>query len=670
MNLQCCQLTLFTVAISTLIAACGGRGGDAAPITLSGISAVGVAFGGARVNVKDKSGASQDCGTTAEGTGLYSCTLPATFTTPFLVSAERDGEKYFSAVTELTEGKATAQITPLTHAIVASLATNGQPESLAPEVITKAAIAEQVSKLQVGLASVISATLGPGQSINPLIDAIEAGSSQGMDKLLDAVKVSITGGSVGIALRANLESAMTLDKSAAPTPIPDADVQAVKATVDAEPPKLITALLKRMNACYALPPTSRVAKTDGTGTATDVLGICREVFIDGDPANFKSGGNTVSAKAAFKTLFSASANGLVFDRGNLEYVVNSAGAANNGFWVVSYRATATDGTVSPGVFVLKLQGGQLKQAGNQYEHDSNVSAFVQNREFINASGNNYWSTGYSLSVNNRVVNGSSIYKQVVVTSPKGKTFTLKPLAGCSYLGLVVGTKTSCTSFVRLSYGYQDASKAVASASDMPTTDQSYLAFVPTPMPDAELAQIPDQGTWLFEIELKSGETFTQKHRTLSRAPTLADVKNMPFVSLTKGAKEDLQTNSQSAGTLLVSRPTVFNFGRDNGADAWETPSGALAPTTATLFGNAPVPSGGGTFGNSFNDSIAFPASYRKVSIPCSTQSNADLHCDSSVPGHFAQGSRITEFQLNAPAARSVTRSKHFVLYNPNPASSN
>ena len=351
-------------------------------------------------------------------------------------------------------------------------------------------------------------------------------------------------------------------------------------------------------------------------------------------------------------------------------MVRNKDAANDGVWVVSYRSTDKGKNISYGNFALKNVNGVLKQAGNQYDHDASVASFVQDREFINDPDSSYLSTGYALIVTNKFdAGGASIYKQVNVTTPKGKVLLLKPMAGCGSLGLVLptDTKVNCTSFVRLNYGYKDASKT----GDIPASERSGLFFVPfdSKYSDSELAAIPDQGTWKFEIEFAdaSKPKVTQMHRTLSRAPTLGELRKTKFADLTSKARADLVKDTKDAGAYVFAQNKYAEFGSGIDGDFWTVPDGAAAPTNIRIYGRAPTLNP--VRGNQFDDTANVLTSARSAQIKCSPLSAADLHCDAGVAvgssGSYAAGTTATDLQLHANLPGNSTRSKHFAFYYPN-----
>ena len=661
----------------------GGTDGNGTPVTLSITAAKGLAMVGATVTVTDANGTPSTCTGTTDKDGKLSCTLPAGFTAPFVIVAQLDDEKQYSVIP--TGGSSSVNVTPLTTVVVAGLSSSGDPAQFASEVKadkTKAsadAVKAQVTQLNTNLRAVIDVTVGKDSQLDPLAGQLQANTGTGQDKLLDTVKVSITAPDTAngvaakqvISLKADPDATVTISKDSTdpkPEPISSSKVAATEDVTKVNPAVLVADLMTRMNACYALPVAQRV-NTQGTGVAADIKAdACINLFVGNTPANFKSGGALVGAKGAFKTLFSSLADGVVFDRGNLEYVVRNKDAANDGVWVVSYRSTDKANNISYGNFAIKNENGVLKQAGNQYDHDASVASFVQDREFINDPDSSYLSTGYALSVTNKVDGkGYSIYRLVTVTTPKNKKLYLKPVAGCSTLGLALASgKVNCTSFARLNYGYKKASKT----DDIPATERSNLFFVPfaEKYQDSELVAIPDQGTWKFDIELTDGTKVTQMHRTLSRAPALGELRKTVFADLTSKARADLVNDTKDAGGYVFAQNENVQLGSIND-DFWTVPNGAVAPTNIRIFGRAPTVNQ--VRGNQFDDAANVLTSARSAVINCSRLSNDDLHCASAVAvgasGFYAAGASATDLQLHANLPGNSTRSKHFAFYYPNPS---
>lgn len=668
------RLTLLAASVGVLVLhGCGG-GSSSTSFTLSGVAATGAAFDGASVTATDAAGMATSCGTTTTS-GTYTCSLPSTAAAPIVIEAIRGIEAYYSVTPEAKSS--TVNVTPLTSAIVATLSPTGDPSEFKNEVKADKTLAaaekvqSKINLLKEKLAAVLSATLGADANFDPLAGSFTAGSGTGMDKVLDAIKVSYvakTGDAspakLTIALRADPETSLTIKKGDEDqaTPISPEAVAAIQSTLDLKPAAMIAELVEKMNACYALPAADRVRQTGSNGSASDVNPTCAAIFAGGDPTSFKSGGNLVSGSGAFSTLFSTSVQSVVFDQVSFEFAKNTTD------WVLSYRATSA-GTSTFGTWVTRQesQNGQtvLRQIGNQFNYDTSVSPFVQDRDYIQTPKYSHLDTGYSLSVPNKTINGQAIYAKVDVVSPNGSSFTLKPTSGSSYLGVVQNPgqsneKITGSNVIRLSYAYKNAPPTL----DVPELETG-LNYAPNKWTDAEISEIPEQGVWTFNIYLASDPSnpIEQKVRTVTRARTLAEAQKLQFVNLTATAKAELTSRTAVLGSILVDQSMqggiTIGTGSDGKGDAWEVPVGAIAPTTIRVYGSAPY--AGSSWGAGFDDSTSVSPAARTAIIKCSTQTAGDAHCSN---GQFAIGTRINQLQMTANAPRGVTLSKHINTYYP------
>ena len=110
----------------------GNSGNNGTPVTLSITAAKGLAMEGATVTVIDANGTPSTCAGTTDKDGVLSCTLPATFTAPFVFMAQLDDEKQYSVVPAASA--TTVNVTPLTTVVVAGLSPSGDPAQFANEV--------------------------------------------------------------------------------------------------------------------------------------------------------------------------------------------------------------------------------------------------------------------------------------------------------------------------------------------------------------------------------------------------------------------------------------------------------------------------------------------------------------------------------------------------------
>lgn len=653
------QLTLLAASVGALLlSGCGGgssssSSSSSSSITLSGVAATGAAFDGASVTATDAAGTETSCGQTATD-GTYTCSLPGTAAAPYVIQAVRGIEAYYSVAPEAKSG--TINVTPLTTAIVATLSPTGDPSEFKNEVkadktlAAAAKIQAKVDLLATKLDAVLKATLGTGTKFDPMAGSFTAGSGTGMDKVLDAIKISTvakadnaTPAQITISLRADPDTMVTI-KQGQDNPnefISPDKVEAIQSILDLKPAAMIAELLGKMNTCYAAPLAERVSVPGSAGRATDLLSICQNIFHNQNPAFYKSGGRLVAGNGDFSGIFFDTATGVTFDQGNLEFVRDNP----NKDWVISYRSTGKDGSVSLLTSVVRMETQNnvpvLRHVGNQYDYDISVTAVVQDREYINAPSFSHLDTGYNLSVSN-----PSIYNRVVITSPKGTSFTLKPASGYSYLGLVNSAGTVLgSSIVRLGYEFKDSTNT----QKVPDVETG-LFYAPTSLTDEELALIPEQGIWTAKIFLAGNQTDTpdaeQQHRTLHRARTLAEARKLKFAELTAAAKASFKDLTQFSGYATIDAASASGIriatGTDGTGDGWEVPVGAQAPNTVTIYGPG------------YNDSVRIRSTARKATILCSRQSQSDTHCDSNQvavghSGNYAIGTLVNQVALSADA---------------------
>jgi hypothetical protein len=155
----------------------------------------------------------------------------------------------------------------------------------------------------------------------------------------------------------------------------------------------------------------------------------------------------------------------------------------------------------------------------------------------------------------------------------------------------------------------------------------------------------------------------QTYRTLTRAPTIGELRQMKIAELSTGFKAELLARADVAdngglvfGNPSAIQPNVFAVATANGGAGWTVTEGALAPTGINVFGWR-------TGTGSFNDGASASSSERKTTIPCSIESEGDLHCDNGTGVlQYAQGSRIDALELSASSTRQLTVQRQVNLY--------
>lgn len=711
--LSVCKTAASLLLVGALTA-CGGGGGDPAPaaavvaptsFTVTGTAASGAPFDGAIITVFDSKGNSYpkagDPAIKADALGVYSITLPLTATPPFVVQATRTDPVTNAPVTLVSvvaEAKDTnTNITPITNLIASRLSPSGDPTNLAaelkatPTLFTAKILGDKVSEIAVLIKPLTDAV---GNTTDPLNGKLTADGT-GNDKVLDSLKISITPSSATagatsadapVTTGVNIEiSVKQVASDTAPIPVialgGGANTKPTTGALDTDPttgapitlkdsdllPKgtattnatLIADLLPRMTACYALALTDRVNAT--ATTAADITApACRTLFVGDDPASFKSNGFAVSSTGSFKNIFTSAGNGLKFDGGSYEFT------RDNGDVVIAYRATDSLGNSTYNTLMVRTEAGKFKAIGNQNRYSGGVSAYHQLRTFVNQPAATYYSTGYSLSVNNTLdTSGQPIFAKVVVTPPKGNAVTLVPAAGSSTLLLqkssvsatgVITNSTSATSFLRIRNVYADANNP----GDPAKADTAIFA-VATPMSDADIALIAAQSSWKFEYYLASSPTTvdaTQYFKTRARAMTIAELQTQPLATLTADATAFATTNTKSianCGNCIATPPTgAISL-------AWVVPTLALAPTSIQAYGASPVTVATSTVTNgktvtgtaiirlAWSDNATVLSSARTGDITCSPATKSDAHCNA---GNFVAGG-VNGFHLWAsdPAGR-------------------
>jgi hypothetical protein len=155
----------------------------------------------------------------------------------------------------------------------------------------------------------------------------------------------------------------------------------------------------------------------------------------------------------------------------------------------------------------------------------------------------------------------------------------------------------------------------------------------------------------------------QTHRTTSRALTLGEVAATVFAEATPAARAALRATSGASGRYTfvappsAGTPSWVDLSVDGAVrDFWRVPSGAVAPTSVSLFGRAP---GGGA---SFSDTAPVASIARAVQIRCSAQTVADTHCDAGLRDQYAVGGWFNAIELWARSSRQVELSTMLGLY--------
>ncbi len=664
------------MAAALAVVGCGGGGSEGSgetsgtappvaenPAVLSGVVATGAPMAGAKLKVVDSSGA-EVCDTEVGAQGDYECTLAPGAKGPLALTASTAEQTLYSVAPTADSG--TANVTPLTTLIVSRLSPTGNPAQFAeqlrnaPDLATPEKLDTLVAELHALLAPLQKAAGDKG--VNPLSGRFAADGT-GHDRLLDALQVSIR----PEEKVANIEITMKVKPASDGAAPVAAAFQSGDKELPPPPPQelqladsgiagLVADFLDRMRACYALPLDQRIrgvaaGATTATGDAASVQAeACRTLFADDDPSAFLDNGLAVGSGAAFSGMYRQTATGATFDLGNFEYL------RANGDVYITFRSLTTTGAAGYSALMLHKEDGKLKAVGNQYHYDARVSPIVQHYEFPLQRAFTYRSTGYNVEIANKVdADGQMLFRGAVVTAPDGRKLRYRPLAGRASMVIVRDDATdSATNVEQLAAEFVDPRTPGNPADKDPTR-----VFAAAQLSDEQLRASPDQGAWTVEWEHVDSGTANviQSFRTISRAPTLGEVRQMVLPQFTRAFQDELVARADvkaysgiKFGSVSASEPNEVRIGTASGGDGWFVPDGAMAPTWVGAFGRW-------ADGAQFNDGMNVGAGQRHVVVKCTKQSMADTHCDETTGiSQFVEGSRLYTFNLWGRTIRQVEQS--------------
>jgi hypothetical protein len=663
------KVTAVSVTVAAMVTACGGGGGIAGEqsITLSGMAATGAPMSGATVVVKDSTGEPmQSCEPCkVESDGKFSIALKSTAKGPFvlLVTQETGDAPQVSMIDTATSAR--VNVTPITTMIAARLAPDGNPAELKSSDLSKEKIAEQTAVIKSMLKPLLAAA-GVPDGDDPVTASFTADST-GVDKALDVLgKPSLSKDSAGKTIlefavktsgaddAADADNApvkFTLSPGVVPVTPANITVASMTANLPVEGVSTkIQSLIQRMQACYATAPADRRASR-ATLASEITAEVCKGLFVDNDPSKFLHNNTVISASGAtlpagsggrftgaFKGIFNT-VQGIKHDLPEYRYTVKNGNTTDatrpmEGDVVFTARWTVTDpnagmflGQSDVSEYHARIQNGALKLFGNQSKHDLDIRPQARREDMPAVADYAYLSTGYNIGIserrwnhdNNTATPKVSIYEQIVVTSPSGKTFTFKPIPGNNYdyLGLVRSNGTvSSSATIRLNATYQNAA----------TTGHPSERFTKEfwankdDWSDEKIAAIPAQGNWKFDISLTdafvnepsngvASKTFNQFRRSINRAPTVAELKAIQWPELKDPLKAAFVSQASSQGYVSVSSS---NVGTALSVDGWDVGTRAWSPTYVKVYGST------------WDEGADVSSTARKVTIRCS---GTAAHCE-------------------------------------------
>jgi hypothetical protein len=330
-------------------------------------------------------------------------------------------------------------VNTLSNVVAALVSGSGSPSTLAADLASgKVTFDEQV---------LLANWFKVASVMKPLLNALKAdiaavrngpapANGTGPDQLLDALDISITRNknatsTIEITIKTaddgqqmpviRFTNSMLLEGILAtngitPTAVKDKPITAAMLPAPGTSVQ-IADLLKRMNACYALPTARRVNSPTGTG-ANVIAPECKSLFKNDSPADYLHFGARVGANGAFPTLFSDSGTGTGFGQGTFEY------QQSNGDIAFSLVSVDQNRVLRNEEWVAALDtDGRLKLNGNRYLFAGSIDPMAELHYFIDGGRDPYLSTGYNIKVPLQSMNGTAV-SRVEVTSPSGKKHTL------------------------------------------------------------------------------------------------------------------------------------------------------------------------------------------------------------------------------------------------------
>jgi hypothetical protein len=574
----------------------------AAPVTIKGVAASGAPMADATIVLTDSTGKTATA--TADANGAF--TLDASgLVAPFVVVATGTvGEAVVSLVSmQASASSSTVNVTPITNAIAATLAPDGDPLALAsnPATITASALGASEAALRLVLGPLMAATGASGNLISGTFTA----DGTGLDQLLDQVKVDVKpgglvemsslageGGSVPVSLVFDATGALPTAADAAklPAPAPGADVVGIGtfASVGAA-----------FNRCFAgtTPVTRQVAATTHDGeTADQQLGsLVADTGMNG-------------ARFAPPEIMRQVAADIFLLRFPFRRVDGTVGQFESVARKVMSGATATDGA--------------WRLIGNQRNYGIVMRPASQRWTAVNttptATGVSAYHTGMIVSFSTTKGNGANV-EWVKVTGPglDAAGMILKPSTGigCGALtivsqkGFTSRTRANCSQFVRLAgaaidpavttYNPFNGAGALVTSGGF-TGDATAPNFVITPPTDAELKALTAGTQYTFTVKLVGNPTtFDLKDRLRNRPLAISELAKLKWHSLTPAALDAYKAFAGGSSFTTSWTPQsgalpVINVNAQlwNGSASTTGGANIVPPATtgtATVAGGAPFP---------------------------------------------------------------------------------
>lgn len=538
----------------TLLAACGGGGGggsvgSSTSNTLSGVAAVGAPISNALIKLTCSDGSVKT--TTANSAGEYSFAASdlASCTAPYVVSATGQvgdtQETFVSVLPTQISGSQTLNVTPLTHALSATLSSTGDPLKLVDDFVNEksavsaTAVTQRSSAITAALSNVLTAAGLPADF--DLLQGKFTADSTGFDKVLDNVKVDVKAGGVDIVnTGAAVHDDMGSLSSAPASNFASSGISINKNTnfssalttlpSQIQDTSIADLFQTQLNNCFATASTARGSVGALTGSCS-VLQIASDYLNDG-----KNGASEFNFRLQGGTYDNA-----VF--GKPEVIRFLSATPTDTRALIAIGLTRTDGVTETIQTVVEMSaantGGVLKLRGNQRPFYFDIAGVVQKREQLvqrNTTTNarsTYYGTSIQFYLDYNTGNAHNAIGYVKVTGPLlpvGGIYLRKDAAGCTqYFTIWIDAETTSPSICSALYQLNSRAATTSDTDNWATLFGVNQNFAPSKLSDADILAIQPGTAYKIEVVLASNTVrpavpdYTFYQRLRSRPYTMGDV---------------------------------------------------------------------------------------------------------------------------------------------------
>jgi hypothetical protein len=614
----------------------------AAPVTIKGVAASGAPMSGATIELTDATG--KRLTTTADADGNF--TLDASgHTAPFVVVATGTvGDATVSLVSmQASAGSSTVNVTPITHAIAATLAPGGDPIALAANTTlvteTKVAAGEQALRLVLG--PLMTATGAAGNLISGSFSA----DGTGLDKLLDQVKVDVKpGGVIEMSTLAGEGNAVPVSlvfdaTGPLPTAADAAKLPAPAVGDDVVGISTFASISRAFNRCFAnSTPQTRANAADSPcgglvvddehdpAFATNPY-VRQAALLPAFASTYYLHDGETSAQQLTPLALAPEMNGAKFA---VPEIVRQV--APNVFRL-RFPFKRTDGTLGNFETVARkvmssetATDGAWRLVGNQRNYSIVIRPAAQRWTAVNttgtATGVSAYHSGVIVSFSTVKGNGANV-EWVKITGPglDAAGMVLKPSTGngCTALtivsqkGFTARNRANCSQFVRVAGAAIDPAVTTYNPFNGPGTlltsgpyagDSIAPNFVISPPTDADLKALAAGTEYLFEVKLVGNPTtLLLRDRLRNRPLAISEMAKLKWHDLTPAALEAYKSYAggpsfTTSWTAQAGALPIFGLN----AQIWDgtestTGGAAIVPGvttgTATVAGGAPFPAASG-----------------------------------------------------------------------------